>query len=491
MGLRINTNVPALTALRTLSANDRNLQGNLERLSTGLRINSAADDPSGLVISEQLRAQVGSMRQALENSQHASNLIGTAEAAMNEVSDLLVQIRESVVFALNSGGNDDSQIDAEQDSIDNAIKSIDRIAQTTQFANRKLLDGSSGINVTSQAGAITNLDLQNIAFDGASVQQYTVGVTVVASQAALFSGASFAATSGGTTIIRLTGSEGTQDISIASGFGVTSFDDAVNIFTSDTGVFASGGVLYSVEFGSSESVSVEVVTGTLILGAGGAANISATSGVQTDSGANAQGFINGAAFDADGNDIRIVSDVLTGNISLADGTAAGAYTFTVSDSGLTFQLNKDEGVQDREQVGISSIHSSFLGSRARTINSLSTGGGTGTITVGGFLSSLVSGGSSDLDSDPRNALRIVDLAIDEVTKRRAHLGAFQSQTIDRNINALSIAVENLAASESSIRDLDFAQETSDFTKNQILYQSGISVLAQSNLISQSVLSLLG
>ncbi|MCA8961438.1 MAG: hypothetical protein KDC38_13030, partial [Planctomycetes bacterium] len=164
---------------------------------------------------------------------------------------------------------------------------------------------------------------------------------------------------------------------------------------------------------------------------------------------------------------------------------------SVKDSGLVFQLNQNEGVHDREQVGISSIHSSLLGAPARSINSLSTGGSSTTITIGGFLSSLISGGSNDLDSNARNALRIVDSAIDEVTERRAYLGAFQAQTIDTNINSLSVAVENLAASESAIRDLDFAEETADFTKNQILYQSGIAVLAQSNLISQSVLSLLG
>ncbi|MEM7260457.1 MAG: flagellin, partial [Planctomycetota bacterium] len=175
----------------------------------------------------------------------------------------------------------------------------------------------------------------------------------------------------------------------------------------------------------------------------------------------------------------------------ADGTAAGTYTFTVEDSGLTFQLNQNEGVHDREQVGISSVHSSHLGASARSVNSVSTGGGPSSITVGGFLSPLVSGGENDLNTNAKNALRIIDLAIDEVTDRRAYLGAFQSQTIDTNVSSLSVAVENLAASESAIRDLDFAEETAAFTKNQILYQSGISVLAQSNLISQSVLSLLG
>ncbi|MCA8962803.1 MAG: hypothetical protein KDC38_19905, partial [Planctomycetes bacterium] len=324
MGLRINTNVPSLTALRTLRANDKNLQGSLERLSTGLRINSAADDPSGLVISEQLRAQVASMRQALENSQNASNLIGTAEAALSEVSDLLIGIRESIVFALNTGGNDADQIDAEQDSIDNAIRSIDRIAETTRFAKKRLLDGSAGVQVLSQATAIGNLDVQSVAFDGNSQQQYTVGITQVASQATLFSSA-FVGTSGGTTILRLTGNEGTQDINLASGYGVASFDDAINIYTADTGVYASNGLLYSVEYGSDESISVEVVSGTVRLGGG--ATLGTSSGVQTDSGQDVGGYVNGVAFDARGNEIRVVSDVLTANLRLNDGTGTGNYTF--------------------------------------------------------------------------------------------------------------------------------------------------------------------
>jgi flagellin len=102
MGLRINTNVAALEALRDLGVTDRAQRKSLERLSTGLRINRAADDPSGLVISEQLRAQVLSLRQAAENSQNASNLLGTGEAALNEVSSLLNQVRESIVFAMNT-----------------------------------------------------------------------------------------------------------------------------------------------------------------------------------------------------------------------------------------------------------------------------------------------------------------------------------------------------------------------------------------------------
>ncbi len=155
MALRINTNIASITALRNLQSTDGDMRRTLERLSTGLRINSAADDPSGLVISEQLRKQIASMKQAVLNSQDASNMINTAEAALAETHSLLIQIRESAVFALNSGGNSPEQVDAEQDSVDNMISSIDRIAETTSWASRRLLDGTSAIKTVSTIGSVS------------------------------------------------------------------------------------------------------------------------------------------------------------------------------------------------------------------------------------------------------------------------------------------------------------------------------------------------
>lgn len=489
MGLRINTNVSSVGALRNLQASDKNQQRSLQRLSTGLRVNSAADDPAGLVISEQLRAQIGSMKQALENSQNASNVLGTTEAALNEVNSLLIGIRESVIFALNSGANSTEEIDAEQDSIDNAIRSIDRIAQTTKFATKNLLDGSQQISVTSQVTSIADINIQNVTFDGQTSQQYTLNVTALASQAGVFDGGTTGAVYGGASTLgatfRLTGTEGTQDISVGSATTVAQFVDAVNAYTSDTGVFASSaGSLHSVEYGTDHSVSVQVISGTLNAGGG----VTSTNGVITDDGADLAGDVNGVTFSARGHNLRVQSDILTADIRVQQSvTVSAAHTFTVENSGMVFQLNHDGGASDREQLGVRSVQASLLGESTRTV----TGIGGNSLTVGGFLSSLVSGGGNDLETNAVNALNIVDDAIDQVSDLRAYLGAFQNQTVDSNASSLAVAIENLTASESTIRDLDFAEETADFTKNQILYQSGIAVLAQSNLISQSVLTLLG
>ena len=138
------------------------------------------------------------------------------------------------------------------------------------------------------------------------------------------------------------------------------------------------------------------------------------------------------------------------------------------------------------RIGISNTSAATLGSNTRTIPSQ----GGGTLTVQGFLSRLKSGDTNDLTTDSENALRIVDEAINQVTGTRAFFGAFQKQTLESNIASLTIASEDLSASLSDIRDLDFAKETSELTRTRILFQAGTSVLAQANQLPQAVLSLL-
>jgi len=483
MGLRINTNVGALEALRNLSVADRAQRKSLERLSTGLRINRAADDPSGLVISEQLRAQVRSLQQAIENSQNASNLLGTAEASLNEVSGLLTQIRESVVFALNS--NSPEQVAAEQDAVDNAISSIDRIAQTTKFASKKLLDGTAALQVASTVGSgIADINVQGAQFDGTSALTFTVTLTSIASRAGGDDLVSAFSSAVSASVLRLTGANGTEDITLASGAVASEFEDAINAFTGNTGVYASGGQLFSVEFGSEQTISLEVVSGTVLFGG---TTVTSADGVLTDAGKDAVASFQGANVFARGNELRILSSFFTGDVTLDDAVTVGSsLDFKVKKSGLVFQLNTSFAIADRERIGLRNLDSSTLGNNERTI----PGQGGNTVTVGGFLSSLVSGGDNDLRTNPENALRIIDRVIDQITDTRAFVGAFQKFTIDSNTASLEVAAENLSASESDIRDLDFAAETSEFTRVQILFQSGTAVLGQANQIAQTVLTLL-
>ncbi|UCD17108.1 MAG: hypothetical protein JSV44_11750 [Candidatus Zixiibacteriota bacterium] len=143
MSLRINNNIAAINSHRNLVLTTMNLSQSMEKLSSGYRINRAADDPAGLVISEQFRAQIGGLNQAIENSEGSINMIQTAEGALTELNALLVSMRELAIHAANEGFNDTAQLEADQAEIDNAILTIDRIAANTQFGTKKLLDGSN------------------------------------------------------------------------------------------------------------------------------------------------------------------------------------------------------------------------------------------------------------------------------------------------------------------------------------------------------------
>src|SRR5687768_1879936 len=148
---RINTNVASLTAQRGLAKSQKNLNDTLQRLSSGLRINRGADDPAGLIASEGLRSEIAGITQAIDNSSRASNIISTAEGALSEVASLLLNIKDLVVEAANSGALSPEEVKANQLQVDSAVESITRISNTTTFAGLKLLDGSldyitSGVN---------------------------------------------------------------------------------------------------------------------------------------------------------------------------------------------------------------------------------------------------------------------------------------------------------------------------------------------------------
>src|SRR5215468_5042405 len=178
MSLRINTNVTALNALRNLDATTGAVSTSIERLSSGLRINTAADDPAGLIISEGLRSQVDGLNQAISNSQDANNLIKTAEGGLTEVNTLLRSIRQLAVHAANTGVNDVNAVQADQTQIKSALDSIDRIASQTQFGTKRLLDGTSGIT----AAVVDTTNVTGIyiggTFNGAATQSGDVSFTI-------------------------------------------------------------------------------------------------------------------------------------------------------------------------------------------------------------------------------------------------------------------------------------------------------------------------
>ena len=156
MSLRINNNIESMNAHRSLLMNDRALSKSLERLASGQKVNRAADDPAALVISEHMRAQVSGMEQAIRNNEVAISLVQTAEGSMNEISSILVSLRQRAISAANVGASDQDMINANQAEIENALASIDRVVSTTQFGHYKLLDGTNAAKtVTNEDGSIS------------------------------------------------------------------------------------------------------------------------------------------------------------------------------------------------------------------------------------------------------------------------------------------------------------------------------------------------
>lgn len=482
MGLRVNTNTPALTSLRLLQGSEKSLSTSLQRLSTGLRVNRAADDPSALVISEQLRAQVDGLQAATRNAQGATHMVNTAEAALGEVHALLVQIRQSAVLALNSGAASSEQLDAEQDAVDRALQAIDRVASTTRFASRPLLSGASAIEVTTKDAGISELMPVSVSFDRRSSETaFSLVVSESASQALVSAvGGSGVVASGGDLVLRVTGELGTQEVAVPEGTTTDAFEDAINALRSRTGVYASAGMLLSDGFGSDAMLRLQQIGGAgTFTGAGGA--IATQGEIAEARGEDAVATLQGVSVNARGNVLNVVSGVFTGRLELEPYQQPGTHDFTLRESGLLFQLSEVATAGEQAVLGIPSMYSRHLG-RAPQQSAGATHYGT--------LHSVGSGGASDLHTDPVNALRIIDAALQQVSSVRGHLGAFVSAHVEPAVREMAVHLENLQASESTIRDLDFARETAQVARDQVLLQSGLAVLAQASALPLSVLQLL-
>lgn len=523
---RINTNVPSLVARANLNRSTDELQVRLQRLSTGLRINRGADDPAGLIISERLRSDIKGTEQGIKNSDRASSVIATSEGALSEVSDLLNSIRALIVESSNTGANSAEERAANQLQIDSAIDSITRISNTASFGGLKLLNGSLDYSLSGIVPSeISKATVFGASFIGSNQLRVDVDVLASAQTGALFIRGDYPATPAGngtilsTSILRVTGAQGVSEITIVSGTTLGNLASAVNNLSQLTGVTArlinpsdatSGLVFESSGFGSSQFVRVErlnspsssaaspwatyqLVSNAAVPNFGppfdwtgllGAGTLTAS---QRDDGRDVSALINGTLATGDGLNVSINSPSLSLklllNQTLGTDPTAAVSSFHITGGGALFQLGPVVTAQQQTNVGIQSIAASNLG------GSLQNG-------VVEFLSSLKSGQRNSIKSsadrnDFTGASAILDSAIDEVSVIRGRLGAFERNVLQTNARSLQSAFENLAASESKIRDADFASETSSLTRAQILQSAGTSILALANQSSQQVLQLLG
>ena len=468
MALRIVNNIAALNTQRWLSISDAGMKKSLERLSSGYRINRAADDAAGLAISQSFRADIASFKVASRNASEASSLLQVGEGAMDQIGNMLTRLKELATQAASANaGTELGKIDAEKAEL---ILEINRIANVTEYAGTSLIDGSFGTLTPTWGSSLvdTTYDIDttnglNYLYTDTGTNGATVSFTFN-SAVALGADTYTMATQAGGNLIEMTGTANSEVYAgtLAAGGTTLSFATIGLTLTSASAITTAqfvGDTIIVTDAGySSMTLSSSTATGTWTATSVTADSITLTntrtSDVQT-------------VLTVDGTAQTLDFDTLGIKLTLDSAYAENEFdlwAFDVASSGSsTFQVGSSNTANDRIDISLGDATASGLG-------------------------------ISDLDlataSGAQSALTTIDSAISSLATVRGNIGAAQNRLGYAAAN-LATTIENVQAAESIIRDEDMAAEMTDFTKNQILLQAGTAMLAQANMAPQQVLALFG
>ena len=496
MGNVIQTNVASLGAQRSLSQTNNALGTTFQRLSTGLRINSAKDDAAGLQISNKLTSQIGGLTVASRNANDGISLSQTAEGALQETTNLLQRMRDLSIQSAN-GSNSSSQRNALQAEVSQLQQEINRIADTTAFGGRNLLDGtfgSSSFQVGSQAFETINLSIGN--FQGSQIGNRTRDLNSAASVNAatqlggVAAAGTAAAANGVTGNLTINGDASSGAFAVSG--SASSVATSINSQAGTTGVTAEARTSVRISFSADETVTFDL-TGSNAAAVSINATISGGDLGEVSDAINAEAGKTGITAVVDGTEIRLTSE--GGDDILIEDFADGGTNITMDVDGYNFTgetaltaatetLTANGAVDSTRAIGtirLSSDSSFTTLASAATIDS--------TTTVQTSALDAVSDIDISTQVGAQVALDVVDSALSKVDSSRADLGAVQNR-LTSTIANLGNIIENVSAARSRTRDTDFAVETANLAKNQVLQQAGLSILAQANASSQSVLSLL-
>ena len=490
MAATIDTNVASLTAPRNLGMSQSSLNTSIQRLSSGLRINSAKDDAAGLAISERFTSQIRGLNQAARNANDGISLAQVTEGAMKSAGDILQRVRELAVQSANAS-NSSGDRKALQQEVSQLVAELDRISQTTEFNGQKLLDGTFGTQ-QFQVGANAN---QTITAATANLRTTVYGNNQVQSPGVATGSGAWGANGVTSAAVTINGSIGSKVVNIAANQTAKTVADNVNFVKADTGVTATARTEVKLAFGAAGAYSLNLRSDN---GADQAVSFTLSAANTADGLSSAIAAINDqssktgvtAALDntgtaiiltnATGNDIRVAdtavvnSGAVTVQKLAADGTNSGAASSLAADSTADSTLTSGYITLDSEKSfaidNSTSAATDVFADSASTLQKV-----------------------SDLDittfGKATEALKTVDSALAFISGERAKLGALQAR-FETSISSLNITSENLSASRSRILDADFAAETANLSRAQILQQAGTAMVAQANQIPQGVLSLL-
>jgi flagellin len=503
MALVINTNTMSLNAQRNLSTSSSMLAQSLQRLSSGLRINSAKDDAAGLAISERFTTQIRGLTQAARNANDGISLAQTAEGALSEVQSNLQRIRELAVQSANSTNSASDRV-ALDEEVQQRLAEIERISSQTNFNGQKILDGSFGsaqfqvganvgetinINLTTgvkasqigQIATVTGTGVTNANLTGSGTIQVgsdaakTVGVAVQGSAVGQSVGSAYAkaaavnaASIPGLTVTAENNIELTI-VGVTSGGAADDYNLSINgtVIFSGTDLSVNGGLTtQQITDGINAQSSNTGVSATLT---GGNLRLTAADGRDINIGQTLGANVTGAGITAGAGGSSTVNGVTYRDGAISTVANATAYAANASTNGGTLTLSAAENI-------VVTGDGAIMGLAAATTTIAKD-----TTTLSSQNVRTVTGANSTINR--------VDAALTKISSLRSNFGAIQSR-FESTITNLQTTTENLTASRSRILDADFAEETAKLTKAQILQQAGTAILAQANSVPQNVLSLL-
>ena len=500
MSMVINTNTASLVAQAAQASNNKALDTAMERLSTGMRINAASDDAAGLSIATRMESNISGMNQAIRNAMDAQSLIDTAESSQAETMNLMQRIRELAVQASNDTNSQSDRL-ALNAEVTQLRTEIDRIASTTTWAGQNLLDGTF-VGKSFQIGSFAGetLKINQDAMTSANLGEHSYETVGMASAAAATATATMAST--GFTVL---GKDGSAAATVTAADTAKALAAAVNVDTADTGVKAAAHTALQFEFGASTAPTT--TTSFSLNGGGTAQTISASITDVTDLTAlvtaiNSKSGTTGVTAEFNGTDkSKLILREQDGDNITIEGFSSLAGT-----SNLTATITEQSNYEGTSFSGATTL------TTAGTDSTIYTGVAKLTSTEAFALSKSAAGTAansyfgdtatsqassldqvSQIDISTRAgaeaALSVLDTAMLKVAESRGELGAV-SNRLDSTVANLTAIVTNTAASQSRIQDADFAAETSNLTKSQILSQAATAMLAQANASKQGVLSLL-
>ncbi|MEZ9199332.1 flagellin [Shewanella sp. 10N.286.54.B9] len=469
MAISVNTNVTSMKAQNNLNSAGSNQKTSMERLASGLRINSAKDDAAGLQISNRMTSQINGIGVAMRNANDGISIAQTAEGAMQESTNILQRMRDLSLQSAN-GSNSAEDRGAMQKEISSLQTELTRIADQTSFGGQKLLDGSYGtqnFQVGSEANQTISLSLSDVSANAIGQDQKTGAGTVFGAAAA--AGTAYGTGTGASDVV-LSGPAGTSVATDISGMDAKAAAQALN----DLGTGVTVSTKASVEIAGMTAAD----TGTLEIGTD-SYDLSKFNGSMEELATAIGKDGHSASFDSGTGKLSITADDVAG--VKAVGPAGGTMTMATVTNGVA-------GTADTVDAGGVVVNSEleFSSTDAFTVT-----GTTGAITGAGTASSLSTVRDIDIGDEQgaQDALAVIDSAIASIDSNRADLGAVQNR-MNFTINNLNNVQTNVSDARSRIQDVDFAKETAELTKQQILSQTSSAMLAQANQLPQAALSLL-